>query len=146
MIRSDGLASYCWANPEETAFDGGTSRLGIFGGTVPANANAALSGNPLLVEWALATDALGALDAATRQAAINLALQNALAVAGGTAAFAMLYRTTDPALTSAATSTTRRAVLPVGLEGSGADVELESLTIVNNEAYKLLSAIYQTSV
>lgn len=69
MIRSDGLASYCWTNPEETAFDGGASRLGIFGGPVPANANAALSGNPLLVEWALATDALGALDAATRQAA-----------------------------------------------------------------------------
>lgn len=123
ITHSDAVANLL-ADTVGGAFDGGTGRLSVFTGA-PVGAGAAQSGTEL-IRFTLPSDAFAA--AASRQAALN-SVSNVTALAGGTAASFVFWRTGDTAITSTAGASDRRIGGSVGT--SGTDMIIDNATVVS---------------
>lgn len=92
------------------AFDGGSGRIAIYAGAVPAAGGDAIS-NTLLGTLTLASDAFAA--AASGAAALNSVTSDTSADNNGSPGFAVFYRTGDTVLSSAAGASDRRLILDI---------------------------------
>lgn len=123
LTHTDAVANLI-ADAVGTAFDGGTGRLSIFTGA-PVGAAVAQSGTEL-ARFSLPSDAFAA--ASSRAAALN-AVSNVTALAGGTAASFVFWRTGDTAITSGAGGSDRRIGGTVAT--SSGDMTIDNATIVS---------------
>lgn len=109
-------------------FDGGNGRIAIYNGTDPTDPNAAISGT-LLATATMPSDVFAA--AASGVITANAITGDSSADATGTANFAVLYRSTDTALGSAAGTSDRRVILTnVTVTGGGGELTLDTTSIV----------------
>lgn len=109
-------------------FDGGNGRIAIYAGTDPTDANDAISGT-LLATLTMPSDVFPASSGGVLTA--NAITGDSSADATGTAAFAVLYRSTDTALGSAAGTSDRRIILTnVTASGGGGELTLDTTSII----------------
>ena len=142
MRKSTGLRTACLSPGLADAFDGGTARIAVYGGTVPATGDAAITGT-LYGTLTPSSDVFAA--PASGQVAANAITQDSAADASGAPTFVVLYRTTDTALTSAAGANDRRLILTAGGTGSGMECEFSGLVsgqIVAGGPIQITSLVY----
>lgn len=111
-----------------TALIGASGKIRIYSGTMPADVNAALSGNTILADLALSATAFGAASSGVSTA--NAITTDSSADATGTATFFRI-------LTSA-----NAAVIQGSVGTSGCDLNLSSVSIVAGGSVAITSLTY----
>lgn len=126
LLFSTGLRNAILDSGIGPAFDT-TGRIAFFNGTDPSAGGDAIGGT-LLATLTLASDAFG--DASSGTITAGSITGDSSADATGTANYAVVYRTGDTAITSAAGTSDRRLIITnITATGGGGEITLDTTTI-----------------
>ncbi len=124
---------------QKTSFDGTTGVIRIYGGTPPANADAA-NANAVLSTLTLANPSFAT--AANGVLTANAIASDTSAAASGTATFFRVMMTTDSLPAGASGATDKRIQGTVTATGGGGDMTLNSTSITIGGTVSISSWVY----